>query len=286
MRLAYVGALSTNPMVRIGDANIVFAAIPFDVGPPIGDIATRCAFLPTPLGERLRNQAQRKSRSPVGRPSLAFSQMTPAIRSDPDAAGFLGDVRSLVAQVGRPDGEASAPLPLASSRVDTVPALRAFLTSYREDVFVAEEWPVIVRSHALAGAGQARELIALDREWSARARRQEFSESSFRVGQRQLGKLRPFKDQRVVQRYLAAIEAGEAHGWHPLAYGVVLAVFNLPLRQGLVNYAVQTLGGFVDAAVHSHRLPEGECAAVLDEVCAALPNGLPPLPDSALFAAA
>ena len=53
-----------------------------------------------------------------------------------------------------------------------------------------------------------------------------------------------------------------------------------------MNYAVQTLGGFVDAAVRSRRLPERECAAVLDEVCAALPKGLPPLPDSALFAAA
>lgn len=286
MRFAYVGALSTDPVVRIGDANIVFTAIPFAPGQPIGDIAARCPLLPTPLGERLRNQAPRKSRSPIGRPSLAFSQMTPAIRSDPDAAAFLGDVRSLVAQVGLPDGEAAAPLPVAASRVDTVPALRAFLTAYRQDVFIAEEWPVIVRAHALAGAGQARELIALDREWSVQARRQEFSESSFRVGQRQLGKLRPFKDQRVVQRYLAAIEAGEAHGWHPLAYGVVLAVFNLPLRQGLVNYAVQTLGGFVDAAVHSRRLPERECAAVLDEVCAALPKALPMLPDSAMFAAA
>ena len=286
MRLSYVGALSTNPLVRIGDANIDFAAIPFAPGPPIGDIATKCPFLPMPLGERLRNRAPRKSRSPVGRPSLAFSQMTPAIRPDPDAAGFLGDVRSLVAQIGRSDGDDAAPLPVASSRVDTVPALRAFLTAYRQDVFVSKEWPVIVRAHSLASAGQARELIALDREWSIQARRQEFSEASFRVGQRQLGKLRPFKDQRVVQRYLAAIEAGEAHGWHPLAYGVVLAVFNLPLRQGLVNYAVQTLGGFVDAAVHSHRLPERGCAAVLDEVCAALPSGLPPLPDSALFAAA
>ena len=286
MRLAYVGALSTDAQVRIGDANIVFAVILVAAASTIGDIAARCPFLPTSLGERLRNRAPRKSRSPVGRPSLAFSQMTPALRSDPDTAGFLGDVRSLVAQVGRPDGDAPAPLPLTSSRIDTVPALRAFLTAYRQDVFVAEEWPVIVRAHALTGAGQARELIALDREWSVQARRQEFSESSFRVGQRQLGKLRPFKDQRVVQRYLAAIEAGEAHGWHPLAYGVVLAVFNLPLRQGLVNYAVQTLGGFVDAVVHSRRLPERECSAVLDEICAALPKGLPPLPDSALFATA
>ena len=118
------------------------------------------------------------------------------------------------------------------------------------------------------------------------ARRQDFAESSFRVGRRQLAKLRPLRDQRVAQKYLAAIEAGEAHGWHPLAYGVVLAVFNLPLRQGLVNFAAQTLGGFADAAVNTHRLPERDCAAVLDEVCAALPASLPPLPDAALFAAA
>ena len=86
MRLAYVGAVSTEPLVRIGDANIVFTAISFAHGPPIGDIAARCPFLPTPLGERLRNRAPQKSRSPVDRPSLAFSQMTPALRSNPEAS--------------------------------------------------------------------------------------------------------------------------------------------------------------------------------------------------------
>jgi len=85
MRLAYVGDVSTDTLTSIGDANIVFTAIPFASGPPIGDIAARCPLLPTPLGERLRNRTPRKSRSLVGRPSLAFSQMTPALRSNPEA---------------------------------------------------------------------------------------------------------------------------------------------------------------------------------------------------------
>jgi urease accessory protein UreF len=201
------------------------------------------------------------------------------------AAELLGDVRALAGQIGEPAGGAVAPVPASLARVDSVTALRSFLSDYHRDVFSAREWPVIIRVHELARTGQARELAALDREWAVTAKRQGFAEASFRVGRRQLAKLRPLRDQRVVTKYLAAIEAGEAHGWHPLAYGIVLAVFNLPLRQGLVSYAAQTLGGFVDAAIRGHRLPERECVSVLDEICAALPASLPPLPDALLFAA-
>ena len=107
--------------------------------------------------------------------------------------------------------------------------------------------------------------------------------ASFRVGQRQLNRLRPLRHERVVQKYLAAIEAGEAHGWHPLVYGVMLAVFNLPLRQGLVNFAAQTLGGLVTSVARHHRLPERECQALLGDATARLPGALPPLPAASPF---
>ena len=51
-----------------------------------------------------------------------------------------------------------------------------------------------------------------------------------------------------MQRYLAAVQAGEAQAWHTLVFGVVLALYSLPLRQGLTHFAQQTLGGFIDAA--------------------------------------
>ena len=198
----------------------------------------------------------------------------------------LGVVWSLAEQVGRADGQAVVPATGGWASCRTVPALRATLAAHGREVLAAQEWPVIVRACELARAGQARELIALDREWGATAAQRSFSEASFRVGQRQLNRLRPLRDQRAVQKYLAAIEAGEARGWHPLVYGIVLAVFNLPLRQGLMNFATQTLGGFVDGAIQEHGLPEAECVRLLDEVCTTLPASLPPLPNAALFAAA
>ncbi len=58
------------------------------------------------------------------------------------------------------------------------------------------------------------------------------------------------------KRYLAAVESGEAHGWHTLVYGLTLAVYSLPLRQGLLGYAQQTTRGFIQAAARSLELSE------------------------------
>ena len=104
---------------------------------------------------------------------------------------------------------------------------------------------MILRAHALGAAGQARELLELDREWGRRIGMLPFAEASLRVGQRQLSRLRPMSDLPVVRRYLEAIHRGRAHGWHPVVYGLVLATFSIPLRQGLMHYADQTLGGFL-----------------------------------------
>jgi hypothetical protein len=49
----------------------------------------------------------------------------------------------------------------------------------------------------------------------------------------------------VVQRYLHAVESDQADGWHTLVYGLTMAVYSLPLRQGLLGYAHQTTRGFI-----------------------------------------
>lgn len=200
-------------------------------------------------------------------------------------AELLGDLRALAEHLGHPADAAATPLPLSLAAVNSPARLRQFLGNFGRQILASREWPLIVRSHDLARRGMARELVALDLEWTATASTLGFAEASFRVGRRQLSRLRPLKDQRVIGKYLAAVEAGEAWGWHPVVYGLVLAVFNLPLRQGLMNYATQTLGGFTDAAVLAHRLNEAECAAVLAEFAGTLPAALPPLPDTALFLA-
>jgi urease accessory protein UreF len=75
----------------------------------------------------------------------------------------------------------------------------------------------------------------------------------------------------MVQRYLRAVEAGTARGWHTLVYGLTLAVYSLPLRQGLLGYAHQTTRGFIYSAARPLRLSERECRRLFDDLCADLP---------------
>jgi len=98
----------------------------------------------------------------------------------------------------------------------------------------------------------------------------DFAKASFRVGQAQLKKLRPLRDERLAQRYLRAVEAGQANGWHTLVYGVTLAIYSLPLRQGLLGYSHQTTRGFIYAAARPLRLSERTCRAVFDGLSAGL----------------
>jgi len=85
-----------------------------------------------------------------------------------------------------------------------------------------------------------------------------------------LQKLRPLRDERLLQRYLHAVETGEANGWHTLVYGLPLALYSLPLRQGLLGYAQQTMRGFIHAAARSLKLTEADCGALFEELCAPL----------------
>ena len=84
-------------------------------------------------------------------------------------------------------------------------------------------------------------------------------------------------DLRFVQRYLHAVENAEAHGWHTLIFGVFLAQYSLPLRQGLVLYGQRTLGGFLKSASATLRLPVTTSDALFDEAIAPMTaeaNGL------------
>src|SRR5215218_3613558 len=176
-------------------------------------------------------------------------------------AELLGDTLPLLEQVVSAEsvsvtGALTHALELRS--VTDLPSLRNFLDAYRKEILLPVEFPAIVRAYQHAARGEANELIALDSELANEGAIRPFAIASCRVGQRQLSKLRPMRDQRLVQRYLAAIEAGRAKGWHTLVYGVSLAMFSLPLRQGLQNYANQTLQGFIQSAARSLRLTEGD----------------------------
>ena len=187
---------------------------------------------------------------------------------------LTGDAREFVEQLGSP--AALPPLSLAApalsrEAVRDEASLRRFLVSYREQVLLPVELPAILAAHGHACRGEARELVALDRELAADPRLKEFRNASAAVGRRQLSKLRPLRDQRLVQRYLRAVENGEAHGWHTFVFGVFLAQYSLPLRQGLLFYSQRTLDGFLESASAALRLPVAVGDELFSEVAATVP---------------
>ncbi len=180
----------------------------------------------------------------------------------------FGDVHPLVDQLGCTEGLvelATAANALSMDRVNCRKSLLHFLEAYQVQLLTPIELPVIRRAHAYASMGQSRELIALDRELAQVALLHQFASASQRVGCGQLRRLRPLRDQRVVQRYLKAVDDGEAHGWHTVVYGLTLGLYSLPLRQGLMGYAQQTLRGFVNSAARPLMLTEGEANDIFNQ---------------------
>ena len=94
------------------------------------------------------------------------------------------------------------------------------------------------------------------------------------MGRLQLTRLRPLRDERAVQRYLTAVESGQAHGWHTMVYGVTLAVYSMPLRQGLLYYAQETLSALALAAARSKNFGELELASMLSDLLARVPEAV------------
>ena len=194
-----------------------------------------------------------------------------------DPAEWLGDVHPLVEQLGSADGLASLHALANSLRarpVASLSALRDFLLAYRERVLLPHELPAIQTAFGHASRNEVRELIAFDQQLAREPALQDFAGASQRVGRGQLQKLRPLRDERMVQRYLAAVESREAHGWHTLVFGLTLVVYSLPLRPGLLGYAHQTTRGFIQAAVRGLDLSEVDCRELFDELCEPMPEAV------------
>jgi urease accessory protein UreF len=191
-----------------------------------------------------------------------------------DATDWLGDWHPLAEQLGSADGLVelgSVSSLLQLPPVHNVASLRKFLGQYQLCILLPLELPAIESAHGHASRNELRELVALDQELAAEPVLRNFAAPSRRVGQAQLQKLRPLRDHRVVQRYLSAVENGDAHGWHTLVYGLTLAVYSLPLRQGLLGYAHQTMRGFIYSAARMLDLSERACRGLFDDLCADLP---------------
>lgn len=200
-----------------------------------------------------------------------------------DLAEVLREIRELG---GAPVGPSALAAPLGfPSDWKTIRDWTAFesvLERYASEVIVARDWPATVKAWDLARQGHSAELLEFDRQWHP-GDSSALSEASWRVGRRQLHRMRPLRDLRVVQRYLAAVDSGAARGWHPLVYGVFLDAYGVPLRQGLAHYAHQTAGGWVDSVLRVRDWSRAEGEASAARVCASLVPRMPSLPDASLF---
>jgi urease accessory protein UreF len=199
--------------------------------------------------------------------------MTQQTQLTPATAELLGDIQPLIEQLGSPEGLAALAGGMSTPprQIASIEDLRSFLNNYHAKILRPLELPAIQRAFHHAGRNELRELVAYDRELDGEALLKNFATASRRAGQAQLQRLRPLRDQRMLKRYLAAVESGDANGWHTLVYGLTLAVYSLPLRQGLLGYAHQTTRGFIQAAGRSLSLPPADRGALLDELCGDCP---------------
>ena len=185
------------------------------------------------------------------------------------------DFSALLRQLGSPDGFGegfAAQLSPVGSRAGN--GLQGFLEDYQTRMLVPLELPAITRARAYAARGHLRDLIALDQELASQPLWPAFASASRRMGRARLERLRPLRDERTVQRYLAAVEAGGAAGWHTVVYGITLAVYSRPLRQGLLTYARETLAGLALAAARPTGFPEPARREILQALFLRLPAAL------------
>jgi urease accessory protein UreF len=190
------------------------------------------------------------------------------------AANLLGDFRALLHQVGSPDAGLMSEDAFWPASVEAPLALGGFLENYLTGLLQPCELPAIVTACAHAQRCELRELLAQDRHLAERLPPTPFAAASQRIGRHHLAELRPLRDSRIVQRYLAAVESGQAHGWHTLVYGVTLAVFSLPLRQGLLDYAQETLSVLALAAGRSKNIGPSELDEALSGPLSRLPQAV------------
>jgi urease accessory protein UreF len=236
--------------------------------------ATSSNLFLLPSISRWQQRSLRKMLCPIfaARVLRSLNRMNPLAKPSltQDPAEWLGDAHPLVAQLGTAEGLASMHAlgnSLTVKPITSLAALRGFLQAYHEKILLPHELPAIQTAFNHSSRNEVRELIAFDQELANEPMLRDFARASHRVGRDQLQRLRPLRDERMVQRYLTAVESGQAHGWHTLVYGMTLVLYSLPSRQGLLGYAHQTTRGFIHAAALGLELKEMECRALFDELC-------------------
>jgi len=202
-----------------------------------------------------------------------------------EAIRWLGDWHPLVRQIAPGEGVTrpeSAPPPRESQAATGAASLCAFLQDYKVRILLPFELPAVRLACEHTQRTQTDELLALDRALAAAPWLQPYAQDSRVAGRLHLERLKPLRDQRGIRRYILAVEAGEANGWHFLIAGAALGLYSLPLRQGLMDYALHTFWNAVGQAAGSTGLSGDAAAALVRELAADLPLRiqamLPPAP--------
>ncbi len=99
------------------------------------------------------------------------------------------------------------------------------------------ELPVIVTAWRHAVENESRELAVLDQATLVRPDFADHVEVSRKLGNEFLSRLLPLRDARILRRHAEAVETGDAVGSHLIVFGLMLAVFSVPPRQALLDYA-------------------------------------------------
>ena len=101
----------------------------------------------------------------------------------------------------------------------------------------AIELPVIASAWRHATANESRELAELDQGTLSNPNFAAHAEISCDLGNDFLNRLLPLRDARILRRHAEAVENGDAAGSHLIVFGLMLAVFSVPPRQALLDYA-------------------------------------------------
>ena len=209
--------------------------------------------------------------------TVGASMQDPTLHSEtlPAQSDAFDSPRTLPRGMSSEDGV--CPTSMMQLPATTREALEQTLLDYARGTLALEEWPTVLRAWQLAKRGHMRDLVTFDREWAVTAHRLGFAAASRAAGRRQLNRLQGLRHERRISRYRTAIEEGRADGWHPLVFGVFLAVYHLPIRQGLIQYGMRSLGLLATAADGIRCLGGNHRMDALDRAASLLPLLLPPL---------
>ena len=164
---------------------------------------------------------------------------------------------------------------LGMGKITSTAELTVLLERYRITLLEPVELSTISHAHHLASRGRARELIKLDEaflgnhpEWLR------LSAGSIRFGNDCLSRLRPLRDERVVQRMIEAVRFGKTPGHHLTVFGLTMAAFSIAPRQGLVDYAQAALKAVVATTTETLKLTQADCKLLLARSHAPLPKAI------------